>query len=447
MNTLLLAPTDVLFFRDGRPMDGSLAGHGAAWPLPSVTNSAVHAALHRADLDGFFEENGDCKVHAHDHRRGKEPYSKDSRKFGSLVTAGPFPVSPAGGWHFPRPLDAGVPNSLTATFKPLTKGLDPSSLPAPLKFPVVNTEDPSKDPIAPWWSQSAWSAYLSGETSVAEKDALIYDSTFSDTEASIGIGIDPSTGTQNGEAFYSAHYLRLRDDWKLGLVAEALDKKNDDPKDKRDLIPILFPNSGNQRKIITGGQQRICTVTQDSSAPLSLPLGQTKDFTPTEIDGVPKWLVKWALLTPAIFPAIGDHPGGWLPTWIDHQDGAIKLLDGPGKNAAKRRKVEIGQPIAATLVAAMTGKPVPVSGYALPHEAAETRGGPKPTHFAVPAGSVYYFQCDSEEAAAILASTLNWHANETTPETIRNRRSTLMGEKGFGLGVCAQWTPSPLPSS
>ena len=40
INTILLQPTDVLFFRDGRPMEGSLAGHGAAWPLPNVTDAA-----------------------------------------------------------------------------------------------------------------------------------------------------------------------------------------------------------------------------------------------------------------------------------------------------------------------------------------------------------------------------------------------------------------------
>lgn len=58
MNTLLLQPTDVLFFRDGRPMGGASAGHGAGWPLPTVTDAAFHA-LHRSDLKG----------HAHDQIR------------------------------------------------------------------------------------------------------------------------------------------------------------------------------------------------------------------------------------------------------------------------------------------------------------------------------------------------------------------------------------------
>jgi hypothetical protein len=64
MNTILLQPTDVLFFRDGRPMTGSLAGHGDAWPLPNVINAAFHAALHRAQLDA----DGSQKLHTH--RRG-----------------------------------------------------------------------------------------------------------------------------------------------------------------------------------------------------------------------------------------------------------------------------------------------------------------------------------------------------------------------------------------
>ena len=86
LHQILLEPTDVLFFRDGRPMSGSLTGHGAAWPLPNVTSHALHAALHRAGLVGV-----------HEHRRGQcGHYSNQDehrdRKFGCLLTAGPFPV-------------------------------------------------------------------------------------------------------------------------------------------------------------------------------------------------------------------------------------------------------------------------------------------------------------------------------------------------------------------
>ena len=71
-------------------------------------------------------------------------------------------------------------------------------------------------------------------------------------------------------------------------------------------------------------------------------------------------------------------------------------------------------------------------------------GGAKPTQLAVPAGAVYYFKCTTAEDAANLASVLNWNGSDTNPTTIKNRRSTLFGEKGFGLGVCGTWHfPSP----
>ena len=86
MNTILLQPTDVLFFRDGRPMTGSLAGHGAAWPMPNVINSAFHAALHRAKLDA----NGAGKLHIH--RRGSHGvYAEDA-----LRTAQEYDVTQSG---------------------------------------------------------------------------------------------------------------------------------------------------------------------------------------------------------------------------------------------------------------------------------------------------------------------------------------------------------------
>ena len=86
----------------------------------------------------------------------------------------------------------------------------------------------------------------------------------------------------------------------------------------------------------------------------------------------------------------------------------------------------------------MTGKSVPVTGYALDNGLEDRKSGPKPTHLAVPAGSVYYFECPTSEDAEKLASTLNWHGSSKGAE-IQNRRSTHMGEKGFGLGVCGTW--------
>jgi len=56
---------------------------------------------------------------------------------------------------------------------------------------------------------------------------------------------------------------------------------------------------------------------------------------------------------------------------------------------------------------------------------------------------VYYFEADSdsdsEPEAQRLANDLNWHGTDPSFQSIRNRRSTLLGEKGYGLGVCGTW--------
>lgn len=436
MNTLLLEPTDTLFFRDGRPMSGSLSGHGAAWPLPTVTNAALHAALHRADIQG-----------THAHRRGRAGHYTDirDRLFGSLTTAGPFPVSPEGTWFFPRPADAQKEKSTTVTLHP-THRTGASSLPHEWLHPVANTQPPTKDIPEPWLSATAYRSYLDQTDPSNPSDHLLADSAFSDTEHSYGIGITPETGTQDGKRFYSAHTIRLRPGWRLGLLAAAHDKDL-----QADLIATLFPNSGTRTPIIVGGQQRLCTAVRENPATIPLPLGQSSNFTKLE-NG--KFAVKWILLTPAIYPAIQAdpakgitaHTGGWLPNWICPETGTVLLKSGDTSRREResreawRQRVRFAPAIPAKLTAAIVGKPIPVTGHALPNEADPDRaqGGAKSTHLAVPAGAVYYFEATTPEAAQALAQALNWHGS-TSGTAIQNRRSTLFGEKGFGLGVCALW--------
>ena len=469
MNIILLQPTDVLFFRDGRPMGGASAGHGAAWPLPSVINHAFHAALHRA---------GDVFKDAHSHRRGRSGIYPDAtehrdRRFGSLVTAGPFPVCTSGAdhtWFFPRPADA---DDSGKVFLHPHRVDAPSSLPAPCNYPVTSTKPPSKDTPKTWWSEGAWNAYLgsSQRSELSARSFLKRDADFADTEHQIGIGIDPETQTQDKTNFYSAHYLRLRDDFRLGLFAEAMDKVNDGVNLKRDLIHDLL--NGNPAQIVVGGQQRVCTASRCAATgvlPLPRGLQATTDFKPC---GNRKFAVKWILLSPAIWPEIqggtsksGDiihaHPGGWLPNWVfldwDEENRAGRPSDRNGQVLLKlrsgklrrnysgprvKRVAEGGESaesaISARLVAAIVPKSIPVTGWALANDTDRPEGGAKATQLAVPAGAVYYFEADSEVEAAKLAAALNWHGNEANSTTIKNRRSTLLGEKGFGIGVCGTW--------
>ncbi len=450
MNTILLQPTDVLFFRDGRPMTGSLAGHGAAWPMPNVINAAFHAALHRS---GFAKE-------AHSHRRGaRGVYADDAqrdRKFGSLVTAGPFPVKDGNAWFFPRPQDL-----QDATLQP---GLLPtasfdsvqSSLSDPLEYAVANRLPPSKESGAKaWLSREAFETYLETASSTVTPDKLaehmVDDSAFSDREHSIGIGIDPETGSQDGKSFYSAHYLRLREAWQFGVCASAEDKEFKHEQHGKDLITALL--NGGRHQIIVGGQQRVCSAKSVAGVAIPLPCGKTDGFKKRNT----RSLVKWILLSPAVWPSIAAdarrninaHPGGWLPNWINPHNGDVLLKAGDvargeseSREAWRQRTRQQGN-ISAKLVSAIVSKPLVVTGWSLPDEGgandSERNGGAKSTHLAVPAGAVYYFEANSPEDAAKLAAALNWHGSDANSTTIKNRRSTLMGEKGFGLGVCGTW--------
>lgn len=464
MNTILLQPIDVLFFRDGRPMTGSFAGHGAAWPLPNVVNAAFHAALHRAALPNV-----------HPHRQGTRGfYANDAardRKFGSLVTAGPFPVNEDNGkwrWFFPRPLDL-LTSALRPSLVPI-KNFDANhkafdfvhsgSLPKPLKYAVGNTQVPSKDLGAKaWLSKEDFERYL--QTGSGQENEALDDNRIFDQEHAIGIAIDPATGTTGqGDVagkIYSAHYLRLRDSWRLGVFAMAEDKRFRHDQHGNDLVKALL--NGGERQIVIGGQQRTCTAEIVYSNGLQLPVARTTSFRKSDN----KVLVKWILLSPAIWPEIQDrdeagkqivdrngqsiryHPGGWMPNWIDADNGRLLLHHRAGHrrrdySGPKARRVsDRDESIGASLVAALVPKPLVVTGWALPDEGLGEKGGAQSTHLAVPAGAAYYFEADSEREAEKLASALNWHGDEASLATIENRRSTLLGEKGFGLGICGTW--------
>lgn len=452
-------------------MEGSLAGHGAAWPLPTVTDSALHAALHRSGLDG----------HSHDHIAAGQRSAKDVRQFGSLVSAGPFPVEmPAGKsagqsptWYFPCPRDL-LDGTLKPTLAPtLAHGPADGSLPTPLSYAVGSEIPPGKETAPPdrpgstprsrrasWISSHAVEQYLHLPTSnsVPLPDSGVDDGAIFDSEAAVGIKIDPETATTGQGsaegAIYAAHYLRLREHWRLGVLA-ATSEKNPSSRDRVDLISRLLGRDGS---LLIGGQQRSCTAILEPQAAqgrLPLPLGRQDGFASGGGSGPRSWRVKWVLLSPAIWPeiqaapGITPHSGGWLPNWIDPASGQVRLKSGDTSRPSGmsreswRNHVHSLPFIDARLVAAIVAKPLAVTGWASAHEAAERpNGGAKSTLLAVPAGSVYYFEAPSEAAANSLAQALNWHGS-TTGTAVRNRRSTLLGEKGFGLGVCGTWDYFP----
>ena len=385
-------PRDLLFFRDARPMDGASIGAGASWPLPHVFHSAMLAAFHR-----LWPEPQEWEGGMHTHRRTKHDrnFDNSSLRFGSLKTAGPFPTLD-GRILFPTPADLVFDDAnghSTMTVRP-HQGAD--SLPSWLHYRVVNTVPPSKEQkVHPWIPDGSLTSYLCGNfrgISTESSDRLYT------VENRPGVGIDPSTHANRDGAFYQAQYLRLCDDKAAGMVAfaECVSKNGTD-------IAKNFFEAG--KPVILGGQSGMAHVLAS----------RHPEFPSQQIEPVAGEFVKWTLLSPAAFA------GGWLPGWIDKGSGKVLLQ--PEINGA-RHAVE------ASLVAAKVGKPIHFSGWRLEKGKDRAGGGPDRTFLAVPGGSVYYFKARDAEHARLLSAALQ-----------ARRRSDFLGAQGFGLGVCAAWTP------
>jgi len=292
MNKILLEPTDVLFFRDGRPMAGSFAGHGAAWPMPSIINAAFHAALHRAypvhnreEIDGNATRQ--WKDHVHRSKRSGQTIENQRQcRFGSLTTVGPFPVLKSlsnddgnAPWFFSRPMDLLENNLLPSLMPCVDEWRNRSSLPKPLKYAMANQIAPNKDIQAKaWLNQAAFSDYLHANQQKRKADLslekAVQDRDLFDEEHTVGIAIDPETQTAGqGDAegkIYSAHYLRLRQAWRLGVLAHCPINQDEN---------LLGQLLDSRCHIIVGGQQRVCTAQKlGSSGILPLPRGKNGGF-------------------------------------------------------------------------------------------------------------------------------------------------------------------------
>ncbi len=433
--TYRLTPTDLLFFKDGRPMAaGEGIGHGARWPLPPLFFDALHAALHRA-----FPEWQDWEPRNHKGRFRNGRGRRGDQRFGTLRTAGPFPLR-NGAWLFPAPLDVrgGATEGGLSALRPISDELALSSdLPAPLKYPLGNLAAPTKDEPLRWWTGEQWMQYLregSIPASAFKSDQDDFD--LYSSEGFVGIGTDPDTGTQDGERIYSAEYLRLREDVSLACAAWL------PMNGKRDGLMALFPDDG---IILCGGQQRVCHVSREGSKALADALPRSA---PVEGNRV-----KWALLSPAIFPKSPGHPGGWIPSWVCAETGRVLLpREKPPREKGEsrpnwRRRVQAEaekNALEVKLVSACVGKPEVLTGWsdALPVAQGKEQnafGGGKETRLAVPAGSVYCFEGPD---APRLARLLSWDHGGSHHIT---SRSGAMGEKGLGIGACGPWEFFPAP--
>jgi len=436
MPVFCLIPQDVLSLGDALPAPG-ISRARVRWPEPSIVFDALHAALQRAYPQGQLWE------HAHAYgRNGRYPNRNERmQRFGSLATAGPFPClhSPLpAAWFFPKPLDAvGNPDGTWTAMRPMRDPGGRSNLPGPLRY-LVAAPDRSVQLTSPsWWSKIAIESYLKNGTPDAA--GLKFDTDLFYAQPSGGRAEKRTAGAAAESAIHGFAGLRLLDNVSMGIVASMPLKDRRQAEGLDELMRVHRPS------LIVGGRQRVCAIQPLAGMPLEswLPLSEP----------VPDTRVKWVLLSPAVFPAIAApargaaHPGGWLPSWICPQTGGVLLRKGdsrrgPGESREEwRRRTRDLPHFDCQLVAARLPPPTPLTGWSdrlhLKLDEPESVPGPKPLLWAVPAGAVFFFEGPDAPA---LSHALAWHGEiRDQVQTVAHRRSTLLGEKGFGLGVCGPW--------
>lgn len=423
MPTYELQPVDTLFFRDARPMDAG--GHGANWPLPTVTHEALRAALLRAAGE---LPRGKPIIHHKKRRDGtrRQPKAVASDCFRSLRTIGPFPLrhdaeSKQKDLYFVRPSDLAPDGDTAANTTVPVSCLSPianipanaqTNLPAAWLMPVAANTAPSKATLPQWVTADWFRQYLADD---AHPPALEnYDAKLYTTEHRIGIAVDSSTHATKEGQFYTAEHLRLCDETRLWIDVKLNDA---DPKQAGGAQTLAKLTDA---PITLGGESRMCHVRPGHAFDLAALV--PPPALPPSSGNI---LIKWVLVTPAVFN------NGWRPNWVRESDGQVMLKSGDiakrhGEDRRTwRERIRTAPGINAKLIGVCLPKPTFFSGWDVNVENNGQYGGPKPTVMAVASGSVYYFKAaDSDNAAALIRAL---HGRT---------QSDCFGEKGLGLGFC-----------
>ncbi len=188
------------------------------------------------------------------------------------------------------------------------------------------------------------------------------ESNFIMPENKIGIEIDTKTGTVKEGMLYRVSMLRFLNDTKLNIIFSGL------KLEKNGLMKL-------------GGEAKVSKYKIEKYERKNIEINTSKN------------IFKIYLATPAIFE------NGWIPKWVnkDNLEGQI------GKNKVK-------------LIAASVGRPIIAGGFDMKNKV------PKPTYYAAPAGSVYYFRCKE-----------NCDLNQIIERYHGKSISDIYPEQGFGI--------------
>ncbi|MBI4657928.1 MAG: hypothetical protein HY735_03605 [Verrucomicrobia bacterium] len=436
MNTVLLEPADVLFFRDAIPMSaGQGKGAGCRMPFPSTLHEAFRASLLLATGPSVREKSEVGRPKSAPRRgnwRGEDWPEKDrrlivTRAFRSLRIVGPLPFladpftwkemkngQPTGlqvtyqGPLLPVPLDLAFDDS-RQHLRRLKLGRNPSvnsgeakevETTEPLCLPLATTPPDKHGQLHGWWTIAQYLACLEGESDSANgRFRPLPTDELWQSEHRVGVEINPTSFAAAEGQLYAGSFLRTHAHTRFAAQLDLGDARaaaNGEAKQISNLDWLLL-----------GGERRLARVWQKKADNQPLPDFFADLITPPAppVSGGP-CLLKWVLVTPAIF-AHGSLPGWCVDTKKDRSAGPLPV-----------GRVCFELPGRAQLISWCLGKPLVVSGWDV------VDGCAKPTMLAVPPGSVFYFLCQDRETATALAKKLHWQP-----------RSDFYGEKGCGYGL------------
>ena len=389
MSTILeLTPHDPLVARDGRPFGAGQGNRmrGLSWPLPSVFAGSFRTALVKAGSGDF---SGDIP-----------------QRLMQIAVAGAFPVH-GGELHLPAPNDAvAEPNENGTGIKflhrvipqPITGGCD---LPEDGLRPVMLSESQAGEDFKPaevpaWWPVGKYAQWLLGNE--VRFDSSFLRSPLQETRDHVCLDAERGAAAE-GQIFATAglnvtRLPRFGVDGSMPLherLAEiTLSGRITIPDFETTLtigqqFGIWHPLGGERRMVHWQRCQQAITGWECPPAIRDALKTATK--------------IRMILATPAIFK------DGWKPGWLtegrEGEQSGVKLK----------------------LVGASNGRWKAVSGWSL----APPRG-PKPIRRMVPAGSVYFLECEPGAAASLADRWL-----ESVSDDPQERRD------GFGLAVWGVW--------
>ncbi len=350
--TLIIQPHDVVLFRDGKPFSAGMDTRARSLfpPTPFTIQGAIRARV--------LFSSGLSLAEYYEQKTSKAQellnlISAPDKGYGQLRLKGPFLArrEKNSKWvpYFPLPADVVKVGAWYKFLQPLEESPWQSNAPDKLHPLWIRTIDRVEE-VRGWISQESLREYLEGKFPLFSREAtcgegfsrkVLGESDFVEREHRFGIALERGRRTVRDSHLYLAEFLRLKEELAFWVEVDGIDQSK---------------LGGEEGFLQLGGEARAAyyEVTKqdlDLSIPPSGPL--PKRF-------------KVVLLTPAWFS------GGWRPeneNWGAFFKGSVRLI-----SAVIPRYQAMGGAYAS-------------------HQ--QTKGIQRPMRRFVPAGSVYFFECDS----------------------------------------------------